>query len=287
LADRAMKDPRLRDGCRSWAGARRQCGPTAARRTGFCSEACREKFVATRSRYAGPAASVLGQPRRAHPPSGPVRCTPQIVRDEPGSCPDLRHGLEPMNRYRRRGTQSRARRHDAAVLDRSGAHGAAAGVHGQCHAAGEPLRHLMSPRVSRGCSCPGNAGFCSGLGWPFFVRGLASIINRSLNMFTSSPRTGGVLDSVPPTVAPGLFPESFPRSRPVKSSVFERSRHHSARAAWTDATSFAPRSQTKQRHQSPPESGGRRRHAVSVPTHRRDVPLEAVQVGDRFACPSG
>ena len=45
-------------------------------------------------------------------------------------------------------------------------------------------------------------------GWPFFTRGLASVKNRSLNMFTLIAMGVGVawLYSLVATVAPQLFP---------------------------------------------------------------------------------
>ena len=48
-------------------------------------------------------------------------------------------------------------------------------------------------------------------GWPFFVRGWASVRTRSLNMFTLIAMGTGVawLYSVVATVAPGIFPASF------------------------------------------------------------------------------
>jgi P-type Cu+ transporter len=48
-------------------------------------------------------------------------------------------------------------------------------------------------------------------GWPFFVRGVASIVSRHLNMFTLIGLGVGAayLFSVVATIAPGLFPESF------------------------------------------------------------------------------
>ena len=49
---------------------------------------------------------------------------------------------------------------------------------------GQPVQHLFS---GRSCSLvpagAGDAGVLWG-GWPFFERGWASIVNRSLNMFT-------------------------------------------------------------------------------------------------------
>ena len=48
-------------------------------------------------------------------------------------------------------------------------------------------------------------------GWPFFVRGWASVVNRHLNMFTLIALGVGAAYgfSVVATLAPGLFPDSF------------------------------------------------------------------------------
>src|SRR3982750_2961320 len=48
-------------------------------------------------------------------------------------------------------------------------------------------------------------------GWPFFVRGWQSVVNRSLNMFTLIGLGTGAayLYSVVATLAPGAFPEGF------------------------------------------------------------------------------
>src|ERR1700674_3851349 len=48
-------------------------------------------------------------------------------------------------------------------------------------------------------------------GWPLFERGWASIVNRSLNMFTLIALGTGVayVYSVVATVAPGIFPASM------------------------------------------------------------------------------
>ena len=48
-------------------------------------------------------------------------------------------------------------------------------------------------------------------GWPFFVRGWQSIVNRSLNMFTLIGLGVGVayVYSVVATLLPDMFPASF------------------------------------------------------------------------------
>src|SRR5687767_15523405 len=76
---------------------------------------------------------------------------------------------------------------------------------------GDPLRHLIPGRVAAWLQLVLATPVVLWAGWPFFVRGWASIVNRSLNMFTLIAIGTGTayLYSVVGTVAPGLFPESF------------------------------------------------------------------------------
>src|SRR5207302_1745839 len=61
----------------------------------FCSSRCRERFAAEPARYLNPAASAP-----AHPVGGEALWTcpmhPEVVRNEPGSCPICGMALEPM-----------------------------------------------------------------------------------------------------------------------------------------------------------------------------------------------
>lgn len=60
-------------------------------------------------------------------------------------------------------------------------------------------------------------------GWPFFVRGFQSIVNRSLNMFTLISMGVGVayLYSLVATLFPGIFPPSFRMEDGAVSVYFE------------------------------------------------------------------
>ncbi|WP_083541987.1 copper-transporting P-type ATPase [Kribbia dieselivorans] len=60
-------------------------------------------------------------------------------------------------------------------------------------------------------------------GWPFFVRGWASVKTRNLNMFTLIAMGTGIawLYSVVATVAPGIFPESFRSDAGIVDVYFE------------------------------------------------------------------
>src|SRR2546427_5653521 len=136
---------------------------------------------------------------------------PQIVRDEPGSCPICGMALEPMTV-----TADEGRNPELVDMTRRFWIGLALTVPLLTSMVGdrlpgEPLRHLISPRVSAWVQLVLATPVVLWAGWPFFVRGWASIVNRSLNMFTLIALGTGTayLYSVAATVAPGLFPESF------------------------------------------------------------------------------
>ena len=87
----------------------------------FCSAGCREKFLADPARYLDPTVAAA----KAEPvPEGHDLHLPDASGDpagRPGLLPDLRHGAGAGARHRRDGAEPRAHRHDAPVLDRSGA----------------------------------------------------------------------------------------------------------------------------------------------------------------------
>ena len=135
---------------------------------------------------------------------------PEIVRDAPGSCPICGMALEPRTvtlEERNPELEDMSRRFwwSGAItlpilafmiseflpgqpLQRAMPHGALNWL----------LLALATPVVLWG-------------GWPFFVRGWASVVNRHLNMFTLIALGVGAAYaySVVATVAPGLFPDSF------------------------------------------------------------------------------
>ena len=61
-------------------------------------------------------------------------------------------------------------------------------------------------------------------GWPFFVRGVQSVINRSLNMFTLIGLGVSVayLYSLVATLFPGIFPPSFRNAPATWGSISKR-----------------------------------------------------------------
>ena len=76
---------------------------------------------------------------------------------------------------------------------------------------GQPLQDVLAPRWSNWLQFVLATPVVGWVGWPFFQRGWASIVNRRLNMFTLIAMGTGAayLSSVAATIVPGLFPEAF------------------------------------------------------------------------------
>jgi Cu+-exporting ATPase len=149
---------------------------------------------------------------------------------------------------------------------------------------GQPLRHLIPPRVSAWLQLVLATPVLLWAGWPFFERGWASVVNRSLNMFTLIALGTGMayVFSVVGTVAPGLFPASFRTHGGEVGLYFEAAAVITVLVLLGQVLELRARSQTS--------SAIRALLRLAPPTARRlrpdgteeEVPLDRVQVGDRL-----
>ena len=178
----------------------------------FCSAKCLEDFRANPTQFTQPA-EVPRAPRSTSSEQGTTEYTcpmhPEIVQREPGSCPICGMALEP--RLITREAQANPELADmtrrfwvglalalpVVVLEMGG------------HLAG--LHRFIPPQVSGWLQFVLATPVVLWAGWPFFVRGWASVVARSLNMFTLIAMGTGVAwaYSVVATFAPGLFPAAF------------------------------------------------------------------------------
>src|SRR5262249_972679 len=149
---------------------------------------------------------------------------------------------------------------------------------------GQPLQHLIPGRVLAWLQLILATPVVLWAGWPFFVRGWASIVNRSLNMFTLIAIGTGMayLYSVVGTIAPGLFPQSFRTHGGEIGLYFEAAAVITVLVLLGQVLELRARSQTS--------SAIRALLNLAPPTARRlrgdgseeDVPLEVVQGGSRL-----
>ncbi len=175
----------------------------------FCSVGCRAKFLADPSQYAHPKAALRAEPVAA----GTIYTCPmhpQIRQVGPGNCPICGMALEPevataeagpnpeLADFTRRFWIGLVLTLPVVALEMGG------------HLTG--MMHLVGgPQVGNWLQFALGTPVVLWAGWPFFVRGWQSLVNRSLNMFTLIALGTGVawLFSVVATVAPGIFPDAF------------------------------------------------------------------------------
>src|SRR5256712_41353 len=209
---------------------------------------------------------------------------PQIVRDAPGSCPICGMALEPVTVGGDEGPDP-----ELVVMTRRFWIGLVltlpllAFVMGDM-LPGQPLRYLIPGRVSAGLQLVLATPVVLWAGWPFFVRGWASIVNRSLNMFTLIALGTGIayVFSVVGAVAPGVFPESLRTHGGEIGLYFEAAAVITVLVLLGQVLELRARSQTS--------SAIKALLNLAPPTARRlradgaedDVALEMVQVGDRL-----
>jgi Cu+-exporting ATPase len=207
---------------------------------------------------------------------------PQIVRDAPGSCPICGMALEPRTVGAEEGP-------DPELVDMTRRFwiGLALSVPLLVFAMGdmlpgEPLRHLVPGRVAAWLQLVLATPVVLWAGWPFFVRGWASVVNRSLNMFTLIALGTGMayVYSVGGTLAPGFFPESFRTHAGEVGLYFEAAAIITVLVLLGQVLELRARSRTS--------SAIKALLSLAPPTARRvrpdgseeDVPLEAVGAGD-------
>ena len=110
---------------------------------------------------------------------------PEIIRAEPGSCPICGMALEPRTAHRRGRGKSGTRLDDAPLLGQRRARDSRAAPGNVRHdSRRSPCTAVSRCARSAGSNSPSRRRWFSGAAGHFFERGWASLVNRSLNMFT-------------------------------------------------------------------------------------------------------
>ena len=283
----------------------------------FCSETCLHKFQAAPKKYAHPPATpavpsaVYTCPMHPEirqeapgacpqcgmaleppiPPSPPAPATaateyvcpmhPEVVRSEPGNCPICGMALEP-----RTASLEEAENPELADMSRrfwlstalalpvfliAMAADLAPEFAGRflSHAAIQWVEFLLAtPVVLWG-------------GWPLFQRGWASLVNRSLNMFTLIALGVGVAwsYSIVALVAPGLFPPAL-RMHGVVPVYFEAAAVITALVLLGQVLELRARSRTSAAIRMLLGLAPKTARIVRPDGQEEDLPLDRVQPGD-------
>ncbi len=180
----------------------------------FCSQHCLEKFRSEPARYSShQPAPPLEKDKGPGAAGGEYVCPmhPEIVRSAPGNCPICGMALEPKTI-----SSDEEQNPELAGMTRRFWIGLALTIPVLIAAMGEmipgePLQQLASQRTWIWVELILSSPVILWGGWPFFVRGWQSIVNRSLNMFTLIALGVSVAHvySLIAALAPGVFPAAF------------------------------------------------------------------------------
>jgi P-type Cu+ transporter len=265
----------------------------------FCSGHCLEKFRADPQKFLSrgqnpPAPDVvtLGTkpsapaPAAASAPDTSYTCPmhPEIVRNGPGACPICGMALEP-----RAAAGSGDENPELVSMSRR---------FWVCLALTAPLLLItmaeMIPGASMSKLIPPHLLIWIELalatpvvlwgGAPFFERGWASIVNRSLNMFTLIAMGTGTayLFSVAAALFPSAFPDSFRDAHGNLPVYFEAAAVITTLVLLGQVLELRARSQTGTAIRALLNLAPQRARRVRDDGSDEEVPLDAVQVGDRL-----
>ncbi len=287
----------------------------------FCSAGCLAKFTADPQRYLSPRQELRHEantppaaewtcpmhPEVRRPKPGacpkcgmalePVHATapkiktewtcpmhPQIVRDGPGSCPICGMALEPR-------TVTLGEEENPELVDMRRRFWISVGLTAPLVLMmlgtvipGQPIHRLVPMSLANWIELLLATPVVIWGGWPFFVRGWQSVVNRSPNMFTLIALGAGVafLYSLAAVLLPGIFPMSFRDAAGRVDTYFEAAAVIVTLVLLGQVMELRARSQT---------SSALRALLGMAATHARrlrddgaeeDVPLDQVKVGDRL-----
>ncbi len=148
---------------------------------------------------------------------------------------------------------------------------------------GQPLQHAVSPRVATWIQFVLATPVVLWGGWPFFVRGWASLVSRHLNMFTLIGLGVGAayLFSVVATLAPGIFPDSF-RMHGQVGVYFEPAAVIVVLVLLGQVLELRARSRTSGAIRGLLGLAPKTARKIESNGTEHDIPLEHVHVGDRL-----
>ncbi|WP_157353965.1 heavy metal translocating P-type ATPase [Aromatoleum toluclasticum] len=248
----------------------------------FCSQKCHDKFVAEPARYlAGK------QSAKAVPKGTKFTCPmhPEIVRDAPGECPKCGMALEPM------GVPAEDEGPNPELVDftRRFWIGTAftlplliltmppyLGYNG--------IREWFGEQASLWIEVVLGTPVILWAGWPFFVRGYKSFRTTNLNMFSLISMGVGAayVFSIIAVAAPGIFPAGFRKEDGAVGLYFEAAAVIVTLVLLGQVMELRARERTGSAIRALLDMAAKTARVIRPDGTEEEIPLEAVQVGDRL-----
>jgi Cu+-exporting ATPase len=206
---------------------------------------------------------------------------PEIVRDGPGACPICGMALEPK-------TVTSAQEENPELRDMTRRFWTSVllGVPLVAYAMLRmgPMAHTFTPHVGTWIEFALATPIVLWCGWPFFVRGWASVKFRSPNMFTLIAMGVGVayIYSAMATAAPGIFPPSMRGMHGQPEVYFEAAAAIIALVLLGQVLELRARSRTSSAIRALLDLSPKLARIMRDDGSEYDVPLEQVTVGDKL-----
>jgi Cu+-exporting ATPase len=242
----------------------------------FCGRRCRERFEADPARYLKPAPAA---PR----PTGKAQWTcpmhPQILRDEPGSCPICGMALEPT-------TPAADDEANPELRDMTRRFWVAVALSAPLVAIAmtEHAASLLPGRAAVWLQLVLATPAVLWCGRPFFERGWASLVHRRLNMFTLIMLGTGVAYgySLAASLLPGIFPASFRLPDGTVPVYFEPAAVIVTLVLLGQVLELRARAQTGSAIRALLDLAPKTARIVRHDGAEADVPLDQIVAGDRL-----
>ncbi|NNF07389.1 MAG: HAD-IC family P-type ATPase, partial [Candidatus Eisenbacteria bacterium] len=210
---------------------------------------------------------------------------PEVVRNAPGSCPKCGMALEPMGVPEGGEEESHELRDMTLRFWIATLLGLPVLVLAMGDMfPGEPISHFLSPRLRELLEFALATPICTWAAWPFYVRAVESVRNRSLNMFTLIGMGVSVayLYSVAATLFPDIFPAAFRDEFGQVGVYFEAAAAITALVLLGQVLELRARSQTGAAIKSLLGLAAKTARRLEKDGTEVDVSLEEVEVGDRL-----
>lgn len=247
---------------------------------GFCNPGCLAKFQADPVKY------IKSQEiPKASNSKNIYTCPmhPEVIQEGPGSCPKCGMSLEPKDAsvsVENKEYQSMSRRFwGSFFLSVPIVILAALGM-----LPGKPFDKILSMRIVNWSQLLFATPVVLWGGFPFFERGIASVIRRSLNMFTLISLSVGVAYaySVIATIFPGSFPEAFREHGGEVPVYFEAAAAITVLVLLGQVLELKARTQTGEAIKALLNLTPKTARIIGLDGAEADIPLEQVKAGDKL-----
>ena len=247
----------------------------------FCSAGCKAKFEADPARYLAPSQSPAPEVAEGTIWTCPMH--PEIRQDSAGSCPICGMALEPLMVTADSGPSPEladmTRRFWIGLVLALPVFALEMGSH-----LIPALHHLVPTQLSIWIQLVLATPVVLWCGWPFFQRGWASLVNRSLNMFTLIAMGTGVawLYSMVAALAPGIFPVAFQDMDGTIAVYFEAAAVITVLVLLGQVLELRAREQTSGAIKALLNLAPKTARRIGDDGAETDVPVETVVLGDRL-----